>query len=78
MYSTWVLVSQTGLKSSDWQEQGSEQPGNRLGSVWALDREKANMFGWVLSSQAPLCSLAPTLRAVAIDFSCSFSLREKH
>lgn len=45
-------MSQTGLKSSDWQEQGSEQPGNRLGPGWALDREEASVFGWALFSQA--------------------------
>lgn len=69
-------MSQTGLKSFGWQEQGSEQPGNRLGPGWALDREKANVFGRDLFSQDSLCSLAPALRAVASNFICSFSLRK--
>lgn len=40
-YSTWVLGSQTGLKSSDGQEQGSMQPGKSSSPRWVLVGKKA-------------------------------------
>lgn len=40
-YSTRVLESHTGLKSSDGQEQDSMQPGKSSSSDWLLGRE-----GW--------------------------------
>lgn len=48
MYSTRVLESQTGLKSSEGQEQDSMQPGNSSRPGWALVGEKAGMVGLVL------------------------------
>lgn len=48
MYSTRVLESQTGLKSSEGQEQDSMQPGNSSRPGWVLVGEKAGMVSLVL------------------------------
>lgn len=65
MYSTRVLESQTGLKSSEGQEQDSMQPGNSSRPGWVLVGEKAGMVSLVLppSGQGYL-SPATSLRAM--------------
>lgn len=64
MYSTRELESQTGLKSSEGQEQDSMQPGNSSRPGWALVGEKAGMVGLVLPPSGQATSLLqPPLRA---------------